>query len=132
MAHVAYWRQRLTDRLRALLESEPQPDLEAWETVNAEVFEERRRRDWPNVLADLERAHAAQTGCIERLTDEDLLAFNRYDWVPDGEPLLALVLGSSYEHAQLSSTSSATTSLRPEASWVAGSPGSFRRRHWTS
>jgi uncharacterized damage-inducible protein DinB len=97
IAHVAYWRRRFADRLQAALDGRPQPDLEAWETMNARVFEERRRRPWADVLADADNSYQALGACLERLTDEDLLTVGRFDWVPEGRPLLAT--GSAYEHA---------------------------------
>jgi tetratricopeptide (TPR) repeat protein len=100
VSHIAYWRDRLATRLEAVADGRPQPDMEHYERANPVVFEERRHRSWPDVLADAERAFAAHVACIERLTDEDLTAFDRYDWLPDGEPLHAGVMGSSYEHAQ--------------------------------
>lgn len=100
IAHVAYWRQRLADRLEAELRGQPLPELESWETLNDKLFEERRRRSWPDVLADAERSHIALAACIERLNDEDLVTFGRFSWV-DGQPLHDAVMGSAYEHLQL-------------------------------
>jgi len=100
VAHIAYWRRRLATRLEAILEDRPQPDMEHYERVNPLVFEERRHWSWPDVLANAEEAFTAHVACIERLTDEDLMAFDRHDWVGEGEPLHAVVMGSSYEHAQ--------------------------------
>lgn len=100
VAHLAYWRQWLADRLDAELRDEPQPELESWETLNAKLFEERRHRPWPDVLADAERSHVALGACIERLTDEDLVTSGRFDWM-DGRPLHDAVMGSAYEHLQL-------------------------------
>jgi hypothetical protein len=101
VAHVAYWRQRLADRLDAVLRDEPQSELEPWETMNAWVFEEHRHRPWPDVLADAERSHRALGACIERFADEDLVTFGRFDWIDDGRPLHDAVMGSAYEHLQL-------------------------------
>ncbi len=101
VAHIAFWREQLARRLRAVLDHEPQPDLEDWESLNPRVFEEHRHTAWRNVLDHAERAYAAHTALIERLTDEDLGSFDRFDWLPDGQPLFVAVMGSSYEHAQV-------------------------------
>jgi len=100
VAHVAYWRLRLADRLHAIHRNEPQPELEAWESQNAKVFEEYRDRSWPDVLAEVDRSHRALSACIERLSDEDLITFGRFDWL-DGQPLHDAVMGSAYEHLQV-------------------------------
>jgi hypothetical protein len=101
VAHLAYWRQRFANRLEAALRDEPPSELEPWETMNAKVFEEHRHRPWPDVLAAAERSHRALGACIERLTDEDLVTFGRFDWVDDGQPLHDAVMGSAYEHLQV-------------------------------
>jgi len=100
VAHVAYWRLRFADRLEAIHRNEPQPELEPWETLNAKLFEEHRDRSWPEVLAEVERSHQALGAAIERLSDEDLTAFGRYDWL-EGQPLHDAVMGSAYEHLQV-------------------------------
>jgi hypothetical protein len=100
MAHVAYWRVRLAGRLEAIVRNEPQPELEAWETLNPKLFEERRESPWPVVLAEVERSHRVLGAAIERLADEDLTAFGRFDWL-DGQPLHDAVMGSAYEHLQV-------------------------------
>ena len=101
IAHLAYWRQRLARRLEAELGGEPQPELEPWETMNPRLFETHRDRAWPDVLAAAERSHTALGRCIERLTEEDLVAFGRFDWIGDDRPLHDAVMGSAYEHLQI-------------------------------
>jgi hypothetical protein len=100
IAHIAHWRARLALRLQAVLEHRSQPDLEQWERVNPLVFEAHRHQPWPDVLGGAEQAYSGHVDCIARLTDEDLLTFGRFDWVPDDRPLHDLVMGASYEHAQ--------------------------------
>src|SRR5262245_47089514 len=73
IAHAAYWRQRLADRLQAVLDGRPQPGHDAWETANDKVFEDRRYWPWPDVLAAAARSYEALSACIECLTDEDLV-----------------------------------------------------------
>jgi hypothetical protein len=99
IAHLAYWRQRLAIKLQAVLEHDT-PDIDDFESINPRVFVEHRHRPWPDVLFEAKQAYTTQTVLVGRLTDDDLLAFDRFDWVPDGQPLHALVMGSSYEHAQ--------------------------------
>ncbi len=99
IAHVAFWRHQLALKLQAVLDHET-PELGDFERINPRVFEEHRHRAWSDVASDAELAYAAQTARIRRLTDEDLVAFNRFSWVPEGQPLHAVVMGSSYEHSQ--------------------------------
>lgn len=100
MAHVAFWRLRFADRLEAIHRNEPQPEGEPWETLNDRLVEENRDRTWPDVLAELDRSHDALCAGIERLSDDQLTAFGRYDWL-EGQPLHDAVMGSAYEHLQL-------------------------------
>lgn len=101
LAHVAFWRQRLADRLDAVLRDQPQPEIEPWKTKNAKVFEERRHWSWADVLAASDDSHRALGACIQRLSDEELGTFGRYDWIDDGRPLHDAIMGSAYEHLQL-------------------------------
>ena len=100
VAHLAFWRGRLVVKLKAVLRNETPPGFEDFQSLNVQVFEENRHRPWHDVLLDDGRSYAAQTACIARLIEEDLVAFNRFDWVPDGGPLYGIVMGYSYEHTQ--------------------------------
>jgi uncharacterized damage-inducible protein DinB len=100
VAHMAYWRGRLVLKLQAVLVHETPPDFEDFQRLNVQVFKDNLNRAWREVLFDSEQTYEALIVNIRRLTDEDLVAFNRFDWAPDGQPLHALIMGSSYEHAQ--------------------------------
>ena len=43
---------------------------------------------------NLEQVYAALTTYVEQLTEEDLTAFNRFDWIPDGWPLYTAFMGN--------------------------------------
>lgn len=98
--HMTFWRQRLVLKLAALQRQETPPSSENFEQLNAQVFEEQRERPWSEVLADSHQVYADLAAHVQPLTEEDLTAFNRFDWLPNGEPLYTAFMGNCYEHAQ--------------------------------
>ena len=100
VAHLAFWRQRLVLRLKALLRQEPQPKTEDFEKLNPIVFEENRYRSWPDILSESDQVYAELIKLTEQLSEEDLTAFNRFDWIPEGQPLYTSFMGNCYEHTQ--------------------------------
>lgn len=100
VAHMTFWRQRLVLKLTAILQHETPPIPENFEQLNIQVFEAQRERPWPDILSESEQAYAELVTLTEQLTEEDLTAFNRFDWIPNGEPLYTSFMGNCYEHAQ--------------------------------
>ena len=100
VAHMTFWIQRLVLKLTAILHHETPPDDEDFEQLNPVVFEEQRERPWSDVLSESEQVYDALITHVEQLTEEDLTAFNRFDWIPDGWPLYTAFMGNCYEHAE--------------------------------
>lgn len=100
VAHMAYWRQRLVFSLRTILRHETPPSSEDFERLNPIIFERERLRPWTEVLAESEQTYADLFAVTDHLTDDDLTAFNRFDWLPGGDPLYLAYMGNCYEHAQ--------------------------------
>lgn len=100
VAHMTFWLQRLVFKLTAILHHETPPGAEDFERLNPVVFEEQRERPWSDILAEAEQVYAAMVTHVEQLTEEDLTAFNRFDWIPDGWPLYTAFMGNCYEHAE--------------------------------
>ena len=100
VAHMTFWRQRLVLRLTAILHDETPPSAENFEQLNSQIFEEQRERSWSDILSESEQVYVALITHIEQLTEEDLTAFNRFDWISDGWPLYTTFMGYWYEHAQ--------------------------------
>lgn len=100
VAHMTFWRQRLVHTLTAIPNQETPPDFEDFEQLNPVVFEEQRYHTWSDVLAESEQAYAELFTVIDQLKEEYLTTFNRFDWLPNGEPLYAIIMGSSYDHAR--------------------------------
>jgi tetratricopeptide (TPR) repeat protein len=101
LAHITFWQQRLALRLQALLEHQPQPDTQDFIQMNPIIFEENRERPWADLLAESDHVYADLISLTERLTEEDLTASNRFDWLPNGSPLYTSFMGNCYEHAQI-------------------------------
>ncbi len=95
IAHMTYWlRQRLVLSLRAIVQKAPQPEPEDFEQRNPLLFEQDRARSWSDILADSEQVHTELLTVVEHLSEEDLTAFNRFDWSPDGDPLYIHIMGN--------------------------------------
>lgn len=100
VAHLSFWRQRLVLRLQAHLCQEPQPVTGHFEQVNPIVFEENRYRAWSDILSESDQVYADLITLTTQLSEEDLTAFNRFDWMR-GMPLYLSFMGNCYEHTQI-------------------------------
>jgi len=100
VAHLTFWRQRLTLRLQAHLRKAPQPNIDHFEQLNPIVFQENRSRAWPDILADSDQAYADLIEVTQQVSDEDLTTSDRFDWLPKGMPLYLSFMGNWYEHTQ--------------------------------
>jgi hypothetical protein len=101
VAHMTFWRQRLALRLQAIIEKEPQPEVQDFEQMNPLIFEEQRYRSWSTILSESDQAYDHLIMLTAQLTEEDLTAWGRYDWVGDGMPLSTSFMGNCYEHTQI-------------------------------
>jgi tetratricopeptide (TPR) repeat protein len=101
VAHMTFWRQRLALRLRAIIEKEPQPEVQDFEQMNPLIFEEQRYRFWSAILSESDQAYDDLIMLTAQLTEEELTAQGRYDWVGDGMPLYTSFMGNCYEHTQI-------------------------------
>jgi tetratricopeptide (TPR) repeat protein len=100
VAHLTFWRQRLTYRLQAIIHHEPQPHLPGYERLNPLIFQAHRTEPWPQILAASDQTYAELMACTALVGDDDLLAWGRFDWVGDGMPLYTTFMGNCYEHTQ--------------------------------
>lgn len=107
VAHLTFWKQRLSLTLAALARSETPPSKGDIEALNAQVFAEQRERPWSDILLEAEQAHADLLAHLEHFTEEDLA---RSHWllledgedgiVPQGQPLWSSILSNGYWHPQ--------------------------------
>ena len=100
VAHLTFWRQRLTLRVQAITRHEPQPEASSFEQLNPLIFAENRYRLWPAILSESDRAYADLISSTEQLAEEDLTTWGRFDWVGDSTPLYTAYMGNGYEHTQ--------------------------------
>jgi len=100
VAHMTFWRQRLVLRLQALLQKAPQPTSKGFEELNPIIFEEQRYRSWSDIMAESDRVYADLIALTDQLSEEDLTAFNRFDWTHEGMPLYTSFMSNCYEHTQ--------------------------------
>lgn len=103
VAHVAFWEARLLAVVRAARagDAPPHPPLigndAKVEAMNAEVLEASRQRGLDDVLADMERTHAAFVQAIWELSDDAIFDAHHFPWV-GAESLAIAVAGDTYEH----------------------------------
>jgi hypothetical protein len=100
VAHMTFWRQRLALRLQAILGKESQPEVQDFEQLNPLIFEEQRYRPWSAILSESDQAYAELIALSDQLTEEELTAFNHFDWTHAGAPLYSAFMGYCYEHTQ--------------------------------
>ncbi len=100
VAHMTFWRQRLALILQAIIRTEPHPEDLNFEQLNPLIFEEQRPRPWSTILSESDQAYADLIACTEQLTEDDLTAWGRFDWMRDGEPLYIAYMGNCYDHTQ--------------------------------
>lgn len=101
VAHLTFWRQRLALRLRAIARHEPQPGALNFEEQNPRIYAEQAPRPWSTILTESDQAYADLIALTTQLTEEDLTAWGRFEWMEGGEPLYIAYLGNCYEHAQI-------------------------------
>lgn len=100
VAHMTFWRQRLVLHLQALLRKVPQPKAEDFEQLNPLLFEQQRYRPWSDIIVESDQVYAELIAQAAQLSEEDLTAFNRFDWMREGGPLYTSFMGNCYEHTQ--------------------------------
>src|SRR5215831_4865111 len=101
VAHLTFWRQRLALRLQAILQRAPQPDALDFEQLNPLIFAEHRARPWSAILPESDQAYTDLIALTAQLSEDDLTAWGRFDWMEEGWPLYIAFMGNCYEHTQL-------------------------------
>lgn len=100
LAHMTFWRQRLVLRVQAIIRKKPQSSSDDFEQLNPVLFEKFQFRQWPEILSESDHVYAELITLTEQLPEEDLTAFNRFDWTHAGTPLYTSYMGYCYEHTQ--------------------------------
>lgn len=100
MAHLAAWRLRMADRLKAAQRGEApaaETDLEA---QNASIWAEYAARSWDDVRQALAHGHRDLIDSMQALTEAELLDAARFEW-QRGQPLWRGVAGNGCTHPAL-------------------------------
>lgn len=100
LAHIASWKRRHAEKLAAAARGETPPswrDMDLVDQLNAETYATFQHHSWPDVLAESERAYDDLVAQVERLSEDELTAPDRYAW-QEGEPLWAETLGNGAWH----------------------------------
>ncbi len=105
VAHLTFWKHHLSQHLGALARSEEPPSKGDTEALNAQVFEEQRKRSWADILLDAEQAHIDLLASVERFSEDDL---GSSGWPPpqdgaqgvfsESPPLWGIILGNGFWH----------------------------------
>ena len=83
-----------------LLRKAPPPKSEDFEQLNPLIFEQQRYRLWSDIIVESDQVYAELIALADQLSEEDLTAFNRFDWMREGAPLYTSFMGNCYEHTQ--------------------------------
>jgi DinB superfamily len=102
MAHIAFWEERMMQRLAARARGESFSELSDGEVdgVNAGVFEENRGRSWDQVQADAERVFDQLIAMVSQYGEPELTDPAPVGWYRD-RSLLASIVGNSFTHPQM-------------------------------
>jgi hypothetical protein len=104
LAHLAAWLQFL--RLHYLGDLPAHQAMRVDETtfakvdedgLNAILYQRNRDRPVPEVIAELRRSHAEALADLEQMSFADLMR-PRFADDPEARPLIAWVIGNTYEH----------------------------------
>ncbi len=98
IAHLAYWRERETERVQALARGEAPPPFEDYERMNTESFTDLAEHSWEMAIARSQRATEDLIAAIERLPDS-VLAGPAHVAEKSG-PVMAVttIIGNGYQH----------------------------------
>ena len=97
LSHIAFWQQEQADRVAAARRGERPRELGDDDSVNGEVFEQRRAWPWERVAAEAERAYASLAAEVRAANDELLTDAKQLPW-PAERPLWSSVLGNGFDH----------------------------------
>jgi len=99
LGHIAMWESQLVTTLYALERGVvPRlPRSSEVDAINAQSYAEQRERPLDRVLADFYAVHAQLLKRLNTLPERDLTDPKRWQWM-EGEPLLKLVAGDTFEH----------------------------------
>lgn len=100
-AHIAFWEERLTQRLAGRARGESFSELTDGEVdqVNAEAFEKSRHLDWDQVQAEAKRVFDQLLAMVSGFTEQELTDPSPVGWYRN-RSLLASIMGNSYTHPQ--------------------------------
>jgi tetratricopeptide (TPR) repeat protein len=101
IAHITFWQQQSILSLTAVVQHQEQPPrAKSVEELNSETFEQQRLRPWSDILSEYQQTYAEFMKLTVQLSEEDLTAPHRFDWLPEGDPLYTRLIGNCYEHPQ--------------------------------
>ncbi len=101
LAHITYWRDRLTQRLAARARGESFSGLTDREVdeENAVVFEAHREQSWEEVQAYAERVFDQLIALVSQFGEQELTDPTPVGWY-DNRSLLAAIVGNSFTHPE--------------------------------
>lgn len=100
IAHMAYWRERETERAEALVRSEAPPSFDDFQRLNEESFADLATHSWDGAIARSERSVENLIAAIERLPDSTLVGAARESDQFGAPRLLSTIVGNGYQHPE--------------------------------
>jgi hypothetical protein len=105
MAHITDWERRMVgwieESLRGEVPQRPAPGM-TWDdmdALNEQTYLLNKDRELHKVLADFHRSYEDALQVVEALTEEDLIAPQRFVW-RGGDPMWHMVASNTWEHYQ--------------------------------
>lgn len=98
IAHLTFWRRRLSEKLKAVWQKTPPSAMPAeFDEMNMQVFQQYRDKPLEDILRESEEAHQALLTLIPLFTDDDLIS-GHHDCIDAGEVLGVVIANRGYSH----------------------------------
>ena len=97
LAHTTFWQQVTVERLAAAQRGTEPPKYDDFQTVNEQIFEERREHTWQQVVDDAQHTYAALIEQVRNLDEQALTDPQRFAW-NNGRALASSILGNGHWH----------------------------------
>lgn len=100
IAHIAYWRERETERAEALIGGDAPPSFDDFQRLNEESFADLAAHSWDGAIARSARSVENLITAIARLPDSALAGAARESDQFGAPRLLSTIVGNGYQHPE--------------------------------
>jgi len=97
VAHVAGWKEIMSQKGAAAVRGETPPDIEDIDAKNAELYASQAQKPWSQLQEESKAATAGLVEGTQALSEEDLTNPRRFDWQA-GRPLYRAIQSDGFSH----------------------------------